>query len=99
MTMRTCLAKVILALWCSAVAGAAAPAGTPGNLAAVVRAYREAPTPVRRKAISTYAAAHPKEAALANLALGFALYEQRNYAAAIAALQPIPGRLPILADY
>ena len=66
--MRTCLANLILALWCSAPAGAAAPAGTPRNLASVVRAYRESPSPVRRKAIDTYAAGHPKEAALANFA-------------------------------
>src|SRR5213596_1346063 len=99
MTMRTCLANLILALWCSAVAGAAAPAVAPRNLASLVRDYRESPSPVHRNAISTYAAAHPKEAALANFALGIALYEQKNYAAAIAALQPIPARLPLLADY
>src|SRR5438874_1386306 len=100
MTMRTCLVNLIPALWCSAAAGAAAPAaGTPANLASVVGAYREAPTAVRRKAIDTYAAGHPKEAALANFALGIALYEQRNYGAAIGALRPSPARLPLIADY
>ena len=101
--MRTCSAQLILALWCSTVTGAAAPAAVPAvaaiNLADVVRAYRESPTPARRKAIATYAAGHPKEAALADFALGIALYEQRDYAAAIAALKPIPGRLPLIADY
>src|SRR5881628_2530755 len=87
MTMRTCLANLTLALWCSAPAGAAPAAD---NLASMVRAYRESPTPVRRKAIDTYAVGHPKEAALANFALGIALYEQRNYGAAIAELRPFP---------
>ena len=63
--MRTCLANLTLALWCSAPAGAAPAAD---NLASMVRAYRESPTPVRRKAIDTYAVGHPKEAALANFA-------------------------------
>src|SRR5436305_4707627 len=96
MTMRTCLANLILALWCSAPAGAALAAD---SLASMVRAYREAPSAVRRKAIDTYAAGHPKEAALVNFALGIALYEQRNYGAAIAALRPSPARLPLIADY
>ena len=64
-----------------------------------MRAYRESPTPARRSAIATYLAGHPKDAALANFALGVAAYEQKNYAAAIADLKPLQGQLTPIADY
>ena len=94
MTIRTFSATIILALWCSP-----APAADATPLAGLVRAWRENPTSLRRAAIQHYAAAHPKEAPLANLALGIAAYEQRNYAAAIALLVPLPAQLPRIADY
>ena len=70
-----------------------------GALAILVRAYREAPSPARRGAVAAYIAGHPKDAALANLALGIAEYEQKNYAGAIAELKPVQGKLAPLADY
>jgi soluble lytic murein transglycosylase len=80
-----------------APAGAApAPATT---LSAMVRAYREAPSAARRAAIESYAAAHPKEAPLAGLALGIAAYETRDYAAAIAFLRKARPNLAPIADY
>jgi soluble lytic murein transglycosylase len=95
MTIRTCSAALILGLWYSSLS--AAPAA--GPLGILVRAYRESPSPARRTAIVSYAAGHPKEAALAYLALGIAAYEQKNWAAAIAALKPLPGKLAPLDDY
>jgi soluble lytic murein transglycosylase len=70
-----------------------------GVLSTMVRAYRESPLPARRTAIVNYGASHPKEAALADLALGISAYEQRDYATAIALLKPLPAQLPAIADY
>ncbi len=42
---------------------------------------------------------HPDEDALARLALGVVSYEQKDYAAAIATLQPLPAKLQPIADY
>jgi soluble lytic murein transglycosylase len=95
MTIRTCSAALILALWYNSLC--AAPAT--GTLGTLLRAYRESPGAARKSAIATYVAGHPKEAALANLGLGIAAYEQKNYAAAIAALKPLQARLAPLADY
>jgi soluble lytic murein transglycosylase len=64
-----------------------------------VRAYRESPSPARRGAIGSYIAGHPRDAALANLALGIAAYEQKNYPAAIALLKPLQGKLAPIDDY
>ena len=94
MTIRTCSAAIILALSYS-LCGAPAP----GSLAILVRAYRESPGPARRGAIVSYIAGHPKDAALANLALGIAAYEQKNYPAAIAGLKPLEAKLAPIADY
>ncbi|MDR3703337.1 MAG: lytic transglycosylase domain-containing protein [Candidatus Sulfopaludibacter sp.] len=74
-------------------------ASGPVTLAGLVRAYRQAPTPARRSAVTAYAAAHPKEAPLANLALGVAAYEQKDFPNAIASLQKLNGKLPQIADY
>jgi soluble lytic murein transglycosylase len=95
MTIRTCSAALILGLWCSGLGAAPATA----SLATLVRAFRESPTPARRGAIVVYLASHKKEAALGNLALGIAAYEQKHWAAAIAALKPLPGKLPAIDDY
>jgi soluble lytic murein transglycosylase len=115
--MRTCLAKIIPALWCSLLILAALSASgqqqaktaakkappkvapLPASLAAMVRAYRDAPSAPKRAAIESYATAHPKEAALAHLALGISAYEAKDYAGAIESLRkPQPSLAPI-ADY
>jgi soluble lytic murein transglycosylase len=119
MTMRTCLAKTIPALWFSLLALAALTASTspqtkhapakkapakaaaalPTTLAAMVRAYREAPSVPRRTAIEAYAAAHPKEAPLARLALGVVAIETRDFAGAIVSLRKAQPALAPIADY
>ena len=73
----------------------------PGSLAALVRAYREAPSPARRTAVEAYAAAHTKDTSggLARLALGVVAYEQKDYPAAIENLKPLAAKLPQIADY
>jgi soluble lytic murein transglycosylase len=78
--------------------GAAAVA--PADLASQVRAYRDSPTPARRAAVESYAAAHSKDTsgALAQLALGVVAYEHKDYPAAIAALRKVQ-KLPQIADY
>jgi soluble lytic murein transglycosylase len=98
------LAKTIPGRWSKAAAvllavNALHAAPAPRDLASLVREYRESPTAVRRAAVVAYAAAHPKEAALAKLALGVAAVEQEDYSGAIAALSPITAVLPKLADY
>src|SRR5450759_2287305 len=99
MTIRTCSAPLILALWYSSGFNSIGAAPITGSLAILVRAYRESPSPARRGAIASYIAGHPKDAALANLALGIAAYEQKNYPAAIAGLNPLQGKLPPIDDY
>jgi soluble lytic murein transglycosylase len=108
MTTRTCLAKLIPALWsrrtgllACLVLWIAAPLAGQAGLAGLARAYRESPTPVHRAALESYAAAHARDntGSLARLALGIAAYEQKDYSAAIAALQPIQSKLPEIADY
>ena len=95
MTIRTCSAALILGLCYSSLG--AAPAA--GPLAILVNAYRESPSPARSGAIVSYLAGHPKEAALGHLALGIAAYEGKNWAAAIAALKPLQGKLAPIDDY
>src|ERR1035438_8368167 len=99
MTIRTCSAALILALWYSSWFTSIGAAPMTGTLAILVRAYRESPSAARRGAVVAYIAGHPNDAALANLALGIAEYEQKNYAAAIAELKPLPGKLAQIADY
>ena len=71
------------------------------ELAALVRAFREAPNPARRAAIETYAAAHAKDTtgALARLGLGVALYEDKDFQSAALALAPAVSKLKPIADY
>ena len=71
----------------------------PSDLPGMVRAYREAPTAARRAAILSYAVAHPREAALANLGLGVAAWEQKDFAGAVNSLAPLGPKLPQIADY
>ena len=109
MTIRTCLATTIPAPWfrvlcatgllaCVGLWGAVAVA--PADLASLVRAYRDSPTPARRAAVQSYAAAHSKDTsgALAQLALGVVAYEHKDYPAAIAALRKVQ-KLSQIADY
>src|ERR1044071_2507386 len=98
MTIRSCLAKIIPVLWCSAgLLARAAEGPVQTGLAPLVRALRQSPAPARRTAVEAFAAAHPDQAALARLALGIAAYEQMDYAAAIANLKK--AQVPQLADY
>ena len=99
MTIRTCSAALILALWYSSWFTSIGAAPATGTLAILVRAYRESPSPARRGAVVAYIAGHPKDAALGKLALGIAEYEEKNYAAAIAQLKPLEGKLAQIADY
>jgi soluble lytic murein transglycosylase len=76
---------------------AAAVAQTPESIG---RAYREAPTPARAKALANYAASHKDvNGALAHFNLGVASFEQKRFPDAIAHLQAAQSRLPNLADY
>jgi soluble lytic murein transglycosylase len=75
----------------------AAPVFAAGDLASLVRAYRQAPTAAKKAAVQAYAAAHPKQSAAAQLALGIAAFEHKDYPAAIAALER--ASVPQLADY
>src|ERR1700719_1567900 len=84
-----------LILWMAAPGGAqtrrevnASPSSANSSgLAGLARAYREAPTAVRRAALESYARDHSRDntGSLARLALGIAAYEQKDYSAAIAA--------------
>ncbi len=78
-----------------------APKRAPADLASLVRAWRESPTPARRATVESYAAAHSKETngGLAQLALGVVAYEHKDYPAAIAALRKVPSKLSPIADY
>ena len=75
----------------------AAPLFAAGDLASLVRAYRQAPTDAKKAAVQAYAVTHPKQAAAAQLALGIAAFEHNDYPAAIAALER--ASVPQLADY
>jgi soluble lytic murein transglycosylase len=77
-----------------------AGAAPPADLASLVQAWRDSPTPAHRAAVQSYAAAHSKDAggALAQLALGVGAYEHKDYPAAIAALRKVQ-KLPQIADY
>src|ERR1039457_1314397 len=99
MTIRTCSAALILALWYSSWFTSIGAAPATGTLATLVRAYRESPSPARRGAVGAYIAGHRNDAALGNLALGIAEYEEKNYAAAIAQLKPLKGKLAQIGDY
>ena len=86
------------------IPAAVASGGTPvknGPLAALVKAWRPAPTPQRRTSLEAYAAAHPSDqnGSLARLALGIGSYEQKDYAHAVTALDGLAAKLPRIADY
>ncbi|HLK67553.1 MAG TPA: transglycosylase SLT domain-containing protein [Bryobacteraceae bacterium] len=71
------------------------------DLASLVRDWRADPTPGRHSLVESFAVAHAKEnsGSLARLALGLGEVEQKNYAAAIADLKKVQGKLPQVADY
>jgi len=109
MTIRTCLATTIPAPWYRVLCGTGllacvglwgAAVAPPTDLASLVRVWRESPTPARRAAVESYAAAHSKDTngGLAQLALGVVAYEHKDYPAAIAALSKVR-KLPQIADY
>ncbi|MGA2742807.1 MAG: hypothetical protein ABSG65_35880 [Bryobacteraceae bacterium] len=76
---------------------AAAFGQTPESLA---RAYRDAPTPARRKALEHFAASRKDfNGALAHLTLGVVSFEQKRFPDAIAHLEAARPRLPNLSDY
>lgn len=97
------LAKTTPVRWFSFVVltTVVAAAPPPSPLAALVRPYREQPSPAGRAAIEGYATAHAGEpsGSLARLALGVVDYEQKNYPAAIAELKPLAVKLPQISDY
>lgn len=108
--MRNCLATITLVLCCSAVGQAAAglaangghakPANaTATGLPALVRAYRAGPTADRRAAVERWAALHPADAPVEQLALGVVDYERKDYAAATANLRKARPKLAGIADY
>ncbi len=102
---RTSSAKIIPGRWFKYLAAvvlptlALRPAVAPSGLAPLVRAYRSSPTPAKRAAIQAYVAAHPAERPLAQLALGVAAYEQKDFAAAISSLDGLAPKLAAIADY
>jgi soluble lytic murein transglycosylase len=77
------------------------PASKAGELATLVRDWRDNPTPARRALVESYAAAHSKDnsGTLARLALGVGEVEQKNFPAAVADLKKVHGKLPQIADY
>jgi len=77
------------------------PASKAGDLASLVRDWREAPTAPRHAAVEAYAMAHARDdsGALARLALGIGEVEQKNYIAAIADLKKVQGKAAPIADY
>jgi soluble lytic murein transglycosylase len=107
--MHNCLAKITLVLCCSIAGQAAVPATATGRgkvapptattLAVLVRAYRSAPTPARRAAVERWAALHPQDAPLAQLALGVTAYEQKDYQTAAASLRKARPKLARIADF
>src|SRR5215471_9191034 len=107
MKIRNYSARIILALWCSALAFGAAPRNHPRvrnaatSLADLVRNYRESPIPAERLAIENYATAHAKElnGALARLALGVIAYQHKDYDSAVSNLRGLPAKLPQISDY
>lgn len=93
------MAKTIPALWLSLLALTAIPAPPPSGLALLVRTDRDAPSPAHRAAVEHWADSHPQDAELAHLGLGIAAYEQKDFAASIAQLKKVRGKLPQVSDY
>ena len=77
------------------------PASKAGELASLVRDWRETPNSARRALVESYAVAHAKDnsGTLARFALGMGEVEQRNFAAAVADLKRVQNKLPQIVDY
>ena len=77
----------------------AAPA--PQDLMSLVRAFRTSPSDAGRAAVEAWAKTHAKDntGLLARFALGIALYEQWDFAEAVANLKQVQGKLPQIGDY
>ena len=77
------------------------PSSAANTLESLVRAWRDSPSPARRAAVESWAAAHTRgnTGVLAQLALGIGSYEQKDYARAVAAFGKVGDKLPQLADY
>src|SRR5690242_17331445 len=104
--MQSCLARAIQALWSRihAILLLFAVAGLPAaaqDLASLVKAYRETPSVARRARIEQLASLHAKDqtGALAQLALGVASFEQKDYDRASRYLKAAQPRLPRIEDY
>jgi len=95
------LTLVLLLAAINPVTGPVGAASGPSALAPLVHNYRDSSTPAGRVAIESYASAHPKDTsgALAQLALGIASFENKDYAAAAQLLTRVRPRLPELSDY
>jgi soluble lytic murein transglycosylase len=104
--MRSCLARAIPARWSRIHAilllfsVAALPAAAQ-DLASLVKAYRDTPSVARRARIEQLASLHAKDqtGALAQLALGVASFEQKDYDRATRYLKAAQARLPKIEDY
>jgi soluble lytic murein transglycosylase len=94
---RWCKKRLACAVWVLPALAVSVFAQSPGPLG---RAYRDSPTPARRRALEKFAASH-KDAngALAHLTLGVVSFEQKQFQDAIQHLQAAQTRLPKLADY
>jgi len=91
--------RVLLRL--AAIALAAATLVPAQSLESLAQAFRDSPTPARRKALLRFASAHAGavQGALARFTLGVVAYEQKDYAAAAENLELARKGLPALPDY
>jgi soluble lytic murein transglycosylase len=84
----------------AALAALAALAAFAQNPESLGRAYRDSPTPARRRALERFAQSHrDANGALARLTLGVVSFEQKQFPEAIRQLLAARPRLPKLADY
>jgi soluble lytic murein transglycosylase len=82
-------------------ARAAVPAASGADLVSLVQVYRDKPSAASRARLERFAALHAKDqdGALAQLALGIAGFEQKDYSRAIGNLKKAEARLPKIQDY
>ena len=114
MTTQSCSARTIPGLWSRTgavllslawlavpAARAAVPAAAGADLASLIKMYRDKPSAASRARLERFAALHAKaqDGALAQLALGIAWFEQKDYSRAIGNLKAAEARLPKIEDY
>ena len=103
MTTQVFSVRIIPVLWLSAWTTVLcfASAASAQDLASSVQVYRDRPSVARRAQLESFAAVHAKDqkGALARLALGIALLEQKDFPRAITNLKAAQPRLPNLEDY